>query len=207
MIWAILEPSTPGNTPESPKRRRHNFMITTTHIVTNAHIARRWAAKLGSPRAFIVGGFAPDIGLTLMTVGAAIVLPRTRGMSVSEAMKYSFDDLFFNSKPWIAAANVLHSPVVVGALFLASGSLSGVARDRLRSFSMGAALHIAMDVPVHVDDGPVIFWPLNWNYRIESPLSYYDADHYGNIIAPIDVAITVIGGAALLVKHLAGRKR
>jgi hypothetical protein len=180
-------------------------MITTTHIVTNAMVARRWPKLLGSSRSFIVGGFAPDIGLTLMTAGAAIVLPRTRDMTVGEAMQYSFDELFFTSKPWIAAANVLHSPVVVGALFLVGRTLTGDAGRRLTSFAMGAGLHIAMDIPVHVDDGPVLLWPLNWSYRFTSPFSYYDPEHYGQWIAPVDMAITIVGGLALLRRYLKNR--
>lgn len=140
-----------------------------------------------------------------MIAGAAVVLPRRRGMSLSEAMSYSFDELFFTSNIWIAAANVLHSPVVVGALFLVGRSMSGVAGRRLRSFAKGAALHIAMDIPVHVDDGPVLLWPLDWSYRFRGPFSYYDADHYGQWIAPIDMAITAVGGAYLLWKYFANR--
>lgn len=181
-------------------------MITTTHIVTNALIARRWPDKVGSSKAFIVGGFAPDVGLTLMSAGAAIVLPITRDMTRSEALQYGFDELFFTSKWWIAAANLFHSPVVVGALLLASGRLSGAMAQRVRSFALGAALHIALDVPVHVNDGPVLLWPLNWDYRFESRFSYWDSNHYGNWIGPIDMGITVVGGAYLLKKYLAGRK-
>jgi len=180
-------------------------MITTTHIVTNALAARRWPTRFGSPTAFVIGGLAPDVGLTLMTAGAAVVLPRTRDMTVQEALSYSFDELFFNSKPWIAASNVLHSPVVLGALFVASAALSGPARRRLRSFTAGAALHVAMDIPVHVDDGPVLFWPLNWSYRFQSPVSYWDPEHYGRLVAPIDMAITVIGGGSLLYRYLKNR--
>ena len=180
-------------------------MITTTHVVTNSLIAQRWPHLLGSRKAFIVGGFAPDVGLTLMSAGAAIVLPRTRGITRQEALQIGFEDLFFNSKSWIAASNVFHSPVVLAALLLASTRMTGQTAKRVRSFALGAALHIAMDVPVHVDDGPVLLWPLNWNYRFESAFSYWDRDHYGGIIAPIDIGITVVGAAALLRRYLKNR--
>lgn len=175
-------------------------MITSTHIVTNGWLARRWPNRFGSPAAFLVGGFAPDVGLTLLTAGAAVFFPLARDMTLAESMQYAFDTLFFESKPWIAMANVLHSPVVVGALFAASrlGSLSSTWQRRLGSFAAGCALHIAMDIPVHHDDGPVVFWPIDWDYRFESPVSYWDRDHYGGIVAPIDLAITVIGGATLI---------
>ena len=181
-------------------------MITTTHIVTNALVNRRWPGLLAAPRWFVVGGLAPDVGLTVMSVGAAVVLPRTRGISRDEALRIGFEDLFFNSKPWIAAANVFHSPVVLGALLAASFTMSGTKADRLRSFALGAALHTAMDIPVHVDDGPVLLWPLNWNYRFESAFSYWDRDHFGGWVAPIDIGITVLGGASLLRSFLKNRR-
>lgn len=179
-------------------------MITTTHIVTNGWLARRFPGRFASPLAFVVGGFAPDIGLLLMTAGAAVFFPLTQDMSVSESLTYAFDTLFFESRPWIAAANVLHSPVVVACLYLLAtqtrrSSTPAAWQRRLASFAAGCALHIAVDIPVHHDDGPVVFWPLDWSYRLESPVSYWDPNHFGAIVAPIDLALTVIGGTTLAV--------
>lgn len=179
--------------------------------MTNGWLARRFPDLFASPLAFVVGGFAPDIGLALMTAGAAVFFPLARDMSLSESMSYAFDTLFFESRPWIAAANILHSPVVVAALYLIAtrtrvGSIPPVWRGRLASFAAGCALHIVMDIPVHHDDGPVVFWPLDWSYRIESPVSYWDPDHFGAYVAPVDLAITVIGGAALALSVWRGRR-
>ena len=66
------------------------------------------------------------------------------------------------------------------------------------SFALGCLLHTTMDIPVHHDDGPVVAFPLNWDFRVKSPVSYWDRAHYGGIVGPIDMAITVLGGAALL---------
>ncbi len=40
-------------------------------------------------------------------------------------------------------------------------------------------LHSMIDVATHFDDGPVLFWPLDWSTRFASPVSYWDDDHYG----------------------------
>ncbi len=177
-------------------------MITPTHVVTNALISRNRRAHgdglLADPANatwFIVGGFAPDVGLYALTAGAAIFYPLVRDMSLSDTMQYAFDDLFFNNPLWITVQNTLHSPVVLGALAL-SGKVTE--RPRLLSFALGCLLHTAMDIPVHHNDGPLVLFPFDWSTRINSPVSYYDADHYGRIVAPIDLAITVIGGAFLL---------
>lgn len=176
-------------------------MITTTHVVTNALLARNRRAEgsglLADPASakwFVIGGFAPDVGLYVLTAGAAIFYPLARDMSLGDAMQYAFDDLFFNNPVWLAVQNTLHSPVVLTAL-AAAGKFSQ--RPRLLSFALGCLLHTAMDIPVHHNDGPLVFFPFDWSTRINSPVSYYDADHYGRIVAPIDLAITVTGGAVL----------
>mmetsp|Transcript_33909 Transcript_33909/g.78296 ORF Transcript_33909/g.78296 Transcript_33909/m.78296 type:complete len:321 (-) Transcript_33909:700-1662(-) len=46
-----------------------------------------------------------------------------------------------------------------------------------------ALFHALCDIPVHHDDGALLLWPLNWSYRFESPLSYYDPDYYGKQFA------------------------
>ena len=66
-------------------------MITSTHVVANALLARRRrsdAAQSGvlpelvdEPLWFTLGGLAPDVGLTLLTAGAAVYFPRFRGMT------------------------------------------------------------------------------------------------------------------------------
>lgn len=162
-------------------------MITPTHVVVNALIARnRKNAGIGplheptNARWFIIGGFAPDVGLYLLTAGAAVYFPLVRSLSIQDSLRYAFDDLFFNDPAWIAVQNTLHSPVVVGALFAAATVLS---RPRLRAFSLGCLAHIALDIPVHHNDGPLVLFPFDWSTRINSPVSYYDPDHYGRIVA------------------------
>jgi len=143
---------------------------------------------------FAIGGFAPDVGLFLMTAGAAVYFPNAKDMSVREAMDYAFNTLFFEDPIWVTVQNALHSPVVLAGL-LALGKVAN--STKLMSFAAGCLLHAAMDIPVHHNDGPLVFFPFDWNYRFDSPVSYYDADHYGNIVAPVDLAITVLGGAYL----------
>ena len=175
-------------------------MITTTHIVTNALVALRksgGAAEVGESSAakwFVAGGLAPDIGLYALSAGAAVFFPLTRGMSFQESMEYAFSDLFFNDPAWVAIHNTFHSPVVLAAL-AAAGKLSG--KDGLVAFAAGCFVHTAMDIPVHHNDGPLVFFPLDWETRFDSPVSYYDRDHYGGFVAPIDFAITILGGAAV----------
>lgn len=180
-------------------------MITTTHVVTNMLLARKSqrdgaAEGMGglvaeNPGWFVVGGLAPDVGLYLLTAGAAAYFPLVKDMSLPEAMEYAFGTLFFQDPVWLLVQNTLHSPVVLAGL-LAAGKFAKA--PRLVAFAMGCLLHTAMDIPVHHNDGPLVFFPFDWNFRINSPVSYYDRDHYGRIVAPIDMAATVLGGAYLV---------
>lgn len=184
-------------------------MITTTHIVTNALIAARRkggtskALESSAAKWFVFGGLAPDLGLYALTAGAAIYFPLTSDMSLQDAMQHAFGELFFNDPAWIAIHNSLHSPVVL--MGLAAASYVAKKRNAL-AFAAGALLHTAMDIPVHHDDGPLVFFPFNWDFRVQSPVSYYDTDHFGSFVAPIDFGITIVGGAALFAAWWKSRK-
>ncbi len=188
-------------------------MITPTHIVTNALLARfstrLRSGLLATPaarRAFVIAGAAPDIPLYLLTAGAALYYPWFRGLSIDETFRLAFDDLFYNSPLWIIGQSTLHSPVVVGAMFLLAGRGFLTRIPWLKAFAAGCLVHIAMDIPVHHNDGPLVFFPFNWTYRFASPVSYWDPAHYGNIMGPIDLGITVVGSAILLGSYLRKRR-
>jgi hypothetical protein len=56
---------------------------------------------------------------------------------------------------------------------------------------MGAGIHTVIDIATHVDDGPLLFFPFNWSYRLQSPISYWDPEHYGLIFAPLEHLLDV----------------
>ncbi len=184
-------------------------MITPTHVVINVALAWRAnrgdaaepARLLGDPlrrRLFVLGGLAPDVGLYAMTTLAALYYPTVRGMSLSETFELVFDDLFYNAPAFIVAHNLLHAPLVVaGVIGLGAWLRRRTTRVRLggalQAFGVGCLVHTAVDIPVHHDDGPLLLFPFEWSIRFASPVSYYDPAHHGSIVAPIDLAITVVG--------------
>lgn len=56
--------------------------------------------------------------------------------------------------------------------------------------------HSLLDLPVHNDDAHRHFFPLS-DYRFESPLSYWDPDHYGGIVAGVELLL-VIGAVPIV---------
>ena len=57
-------------------------------------------------------------------------------------------------------------------------------------------LHCLEDLPLHVDDGHRHFWPFS-QFRFESPVSYWDPNHYGNIAASIELGLVWIASIYL----------
>ena len=57
--------------------------------------------------------------------------------------------------------------------------------ERIVIFAWSMLLHCGFDFLTHHDDGHHHFFPLS-DFVFESPISYWDRDHYGDIIAPIE---------------------
>lgn len=172
-------------------------MITTTHGVINAVVARRRGVSdrtdIGDRVVFVIGGLAPDVALYLLNLGALIYYPIADGLSFADAHQRAMYDLYFNSSWWIAGHNLFHAPLILLTVLAIASRLGATWSRRVRWFALGALLHAVIDVGVHHDDGPLVLFPLSWSYRFESPVSYWDPDHYGWLMRPIDLAITVAG--------------
>lgn len=52
-------------------------------------------------------------------------------------------------------------------------------------------LHCLQDLPLHHDDGHRHFWPFS-NFRFESPVSYWDPDHYGIIAGRVELGLVLV---------------
>lgn len=101
---------------------------------------------------------------------------------------------------WQTWTNAGHSiPLMAAVLAVAIA----VKRDWLRIFALAGLLHVAFDFPVHREDGHAHFWPLS-DWKFVSPVSYWDVNHYGGIVGPIELAI-VIGTIVLLWRRYPSR--
>ena len=176
-------------------------MITPTHAVVNAVLARstglRTKLSVQSRVAFVVGGVAPDIALYILSVAAVVYYPLIDGVSISDAHERAMYDLYFNSPWWIAGHNLLHAPIILLAVIAAASLFTSSWRRRIRSFAAGALVHSMIDIFVHHDDGPLVFFPVSWSIRFSSPVSYWDPDHYGWFLRPLDLAISAAGAVWL----------
>ncbi|NER00391.1 MAG: hypothetical protein F6K30_27455 [Cyanothece sp. SIO2G6] len=154
-------------------------MNTPSHSVINL-----WLLGLGKTppvqMAVFIGSILPDVPMFIFYFVEKFIY-HTPEMQIWRQQYFlthwqNFFDLF-NSLPLIALGFIVmawkQSPV--GMAFFAS-----------------MALHVFGDLPLHHDDGHHHFFPLS-NWRFESPVSYWDPNHYGSIVAPIEVVVTIIG--------------
>ena len=65
------------------------------------------------------------------------------------------------------------------------------------------ALHAAMDLPVHNDDGHRHFYPFS-DFRFDSPVSYWDPAHFGAYAATAE-ALAVFVASAVVYRRVRSR--
>lgn len=148
-------------------------MNTPAHLILGAAVFARRAEPRVTIAAY-AGALLPDLSLYLLT-GWALFVQRIPAATV-------FGTLYF-SEPWQRVFAVDNSFLFWGAAF-AIGRLRR--SDVTVAFTGAGLLHLVADFLLHHDDARRMFWPLTtWIFR--SPVSYWDPQHYGRIVAPIEL--------------------
>lgn len=148
--------------------------------------SRTWAA--------IAGALAPDLSLYLMAGVSLFLL----GLDPS----YVFDTLYF-SDAWQQVFKIDNSVFLWGSLLLVGWRLK---HPLLMILAASAMMHLALDFPLHHDDGRPHFWPLS-DWVFQSPLSYWDRAHHAGIIGPIEMALSAFFCATLALRFTSFRSR
>lgn len=181
-------------------------MQTYSHLLIGIWLRARLTKRgTAAHTMMIFGSSAPDAPLTLLTLWHFWQQYGLHG-SGFPLFGPEYDARYFHDPLWLAAHNVLHSPTAA-ALWLALGWFAGVRRGSrpwtvFFWFAAGCALHSLIDVATHHDDGPLLWFPFDWETRFHSPISYWDRRHYAGVVSPIehalDALILVWAAAALL---------
>lgn len=173
-----------------------NLLNTPSHLLINA-VVHRAINKRGANipiSAILLGGVLPDIPLGLLTLAATFYYRVLLGNQSPELMETVLHPLYFNNLLWISAHNILHSPLALGlyTVFLWRWrSIPGKVQHWLFWFFSGSVLHTSLDILTHFDDGPLLLWPLNWKFRFQSPISYWDPAHFGNLFIIFEILLDV----------------
>lgn len=165
-------------------------MQTYSHLLLTGAINGRFGHALQTqtrrlpPRALLLGSILPDIPLITLTIVAMGADAVTRALTHTPgALTRQLFRVWFFEDPWVITAyNLFHSPVLL-ALFMLIGLWAwrrGAGWGGWFFWLMAAAmLHTLIDIPLHVDDGPLLLFPLDWRLRFRSPLSYWDPAYFG----------------------------
>ena len=177
-------------------------MNTPTHFLMTAALRKALPRLEMISSAVLLGSVAPDIPLYVLSIGGLFYFNHIVGWPLSDAARHIFDTLYFEDPIWIGLHNFLHSPLNLLVL-LSISQLLRVSSPKwaawFRWFLLACLLHSVVDIFTHHDDGPLLLWPLNWQLRFRSPVSYWDHRHFGSEVARLELAL-VIG----LLVYLAG---
>jgi hypothetical protein len=184
-------------------------MNTPSHLLINAALRKGLRSRVVIPGGpFLWGSVAPDLPLYLLSIGGLIYYPAVYGWTREQAARHMFDTLYFNDPFWIAAHNTLHSPTMLLLLLAAlwPARARGIkGSTTLWWFLVGCLVHTAVDIPCHVDDGPLLFFPFNWTIRYHSPVSYWDPRYYGTQFAVFELTLDLVLLLYLLLPRLRRR--
>ncbi|MEP5153837.1 cobalamin biosynthesis protein CobQ [Planktotalea sp.] len=151
---------------------------------TPAHLIFALAAfsKKDDPkvtRASAIGGLLPDASLYIMA-GVSLFVLQIPANTV-------FNQLYF-SNAWQTVFAIDNSFLIWGLILTFALWWKAPA---LQAFAGAGLLHIALDFPLHHDDGRPHFWPAS-NWIFESPISYWDRAHHAGFVQPLEVALVVV---------------
>lgn len=151
-------------------------MQTPTHVLIAAALFAR-PGKQSVNIAALAGGFAPDAFLFAVWGWSKIA-----GMSESDL----WSRFYWTDGVQLGQA-ISNSFPVFGAVLVVALAL------KLRGatvFAGAALIHLVCDFLLHAKDAHQHFWPLS-GWRFESPVSYWDPDHYGVYVGALEGAVAI----------------
>ncbi len=129
--------------------------------------------------AALLGALAPDLSLYLMAGVSLYILDVPARIVFRE---------YYYSDAWQQVFAIDNSFVLWGILLVVALWRKGPA---LIAFAGAGLMHLALDFPLHNHDARQHFWPLT-DWVFISPVSYWDSDHYGRVVGPLEIAICLV---------------
>ncbi len=153
-------------------------MNTPTHLIMAAALFAKPEQRKVTTAA-LLGGLIPDFSLYFMFFWHQFVLETPTNII--------FRDIYFTDY-WqqifaIDNSFIIWAVLLGGALWLKNKWMIALA---------GAAfIHLICDFPLHVDDARAHFWPVTM-WKFESPISYWDSNHHGNIVSVLEILLVCV---------------
>lgn len=159
-------------------------MTTQSHAILNMALLSKRDKPFLHRYAFM-GAVLPDLPIFIFFIVESVIRKTSQrelwgSLYFTESWQNFFD--IFNSVPLIL--------ILLGIGFYLLHS------DRITVFAWSLLLHCAFDFLTHHDDGHHHLFPLS-DFVFASPISYWDRDHYGGIVAPIERLVMLIASIYL----------
>lgn len=162
-------------------------MNTQTHVLLAAAVLSKPNAPARNT-AIIAGALVPDLAIYTLFIWSKFAGVPERTV---------WNELYYNP-PWSDAVTIGNSaPLYLGILIIGILAATRWRAAILLAFFAGAALiHVATDLPVHVDDAHAHLWPLS-GWRFRSAVSYWHPDHFGGIVSVLEIGLGLVLSAIL----------
>lgn len=107
-----------------------------------------------------------------------------------------WNDLYFRPE-WQSVFDTFHSWPLIGVAAWVAYRMGSSAWSL---FFGSMALHSVADFLLHNDDAHRHFFPLS-DFRFMSPVSYWDPQHFGLIVGPLEALMVIAGSVVLARKY------
>jgi len=158
------------------------LMKTPTHALIGFAAARYFGFTRRQTMICIVGAAAPDLPLALVWSYVAAAVTLDLGTFDQPSIQAAFDPIYFGAGWTSGLHNLLHSPLslmLATACALALPSALRALRKPVLVFLLGAWTHSVVDIFSHIEDGPLLLWPLDQAVRVRGLVSHWDPAHGG----------------------------
>ncbi|MBD2209058.1 hypothetical protein H6G64_16085 [Calothrix sp. FACHB-156] len=158
-------------------------MNTPSHAILNLVVFNQQVRNQASYAIFI-GAILPDVPIFLFYFLMKFIYRLPSRQIWSEAYYQPF---------WQGIISIFHSiPLALIGLIIAHFLNWKLIEVGFSSM----VLHSLLDLPVHHNDAHRHFFPFS-NYRFISPISYWDRNHYGGIIAFVEISLVLVASIYL----------
>ncbi|MEM9734937.1 MAG: hypothetical protein AAF903_15865 [Pseudomonadota bacterium] len=166
-------------------------MMSQTHILLAAALLAKPDKPLRNT-AVILGAFVPDAAIYALFAWSKLA-------GINEETVWN---TLYWQEPWQTYTAAGNSIPLYAVLLLIGVVLARLTPNLLRAalfltfFSLAALLHIAGDLPVHVEDAHRHFWPLS-DWKFISPVSYWDPQYHGRLFSFVEAGAGLLLGLIL----------
>lgn len=153
-------------------------MNTPTHLIMAAALFAKPEQRKVTTAA-LIGGFIPDFSLYFMFFWHQFVLETPTNITLN---------VIYYTDYWQQIFAIDNSFILWG---IAVGLAFWLKNTWLIALTVTAFVHLLCDFPLHVDDARAHFWPITM-WKFESPISYWDSNHHGNIFSIFEILLVCV---------------